>query len=225
MVADALSAGVRKAAASGRPNKGPAGAVIRSVSLDDAEGAFADEGGSIPHGEHPVRRSKEPGGTGSVAGVRLGTPDAGGGMDTRTAQIAAEKAARRRGQQQATPVPKTPVAPALAAIPPEVEDWERDLVAPAQTPPVAQAAPPEPAPASGDDMLAQATKQALTILGLLPVGTELYIGQNGLDRAAGNLMLGVGLLIGKGYAVYRGDSHYRLNDNGRAFYAANRGKL
>lgn len=69
------------------------------------------------------------------------------------------------------------------------------------------------------DKLEAARKNAIDLLASLPEGTELWVDDIEDHRASGRaeLMLGLGLCIGKGHAVYRGDGHYRITPNGRAY--------
>lgn len=80
--------------------------------------------------------------------------------------------------------------------------------------PTAQARPTAAAAPAGD-MLEIARKRALAVLGALPRGTELFVGGGALDESAVQLVMGIGFLIGKGAAVYRGNGHYCLSDAGR----------
>lgn len=70
------------------------------------------------------------------------------------------------------------------------------------------------------DKLEEARRKALNLLVSLPEGTELWVDEVEDHRADGraDLMLGLGLCIGKGHAAYRGDGHYRVTTNGRAYF-------
>lgn len=70
------------------------------------------------------------------------------------------------------------------------------------------------------DKLEKARITALKLLASLPPGTELWVDEIEDHRADGRaeLMLGIGLLIGKKQAVYRGDGHYRITPDGIAAF-------
>lgn len=217
------------AAAIRRTSKGPADAVIRQATDAEVDAAFNDPSGErgapdLP-GAHKIGGA---GGKGSVAGIRTGSKEAGGGLDVRAAENLRIRAQRRAAQQGSPPAGTTrPPAAAPLQAPPgaALEDWEVLPETPAPAPqPVAQARPAaEPrkdyyADFPPGDRLAVAQMDALAILGHLPEGFELFVGGDSMAPEGVALVMGIGLLIGKGYAVYRGDNHYRLSAEGREAY-------
>jgi len=67
------------------------------------------------------------------------------------------------------------------------------------------------------DYLEKSRRLALDTLIALPTGTQLFVSESEPSIDTGSLMLGLGLCIGKGHAVYLGDGHYRVTLNGRAY--------
>lgn len=67
------------------------------------------------------------------------------------------------------------------------------------------------------DNLERARRMALDALAALPSGTQLYVGGVQPDSEFAVLMLGLGMCVGKGHAVYSGDDHYQITANGRAY--------
>lgn len=176
--------------------------------------------------ERPEERAERgPGGKGSVAGVRVGSPDAMGSLDVKAAQNLAARASRQRGKGSSTPPGKRLQAPAAAPPAQEFADWEQeagtgapDPAAVAPKPPAAAVAPsPEPLPAESGDILARASRAALKLLAQIPSGMELYVGSQ-LDQQGIELVMGLGYLVGKGLAHYRGNSHYRISTAGIAAF-------
>ena len=212
-------------------HKGPADAVIREASPDEVDAAFNDTSGDRGPALPGANKVNGPGGKGSVQGIRTGTKEAGGGIDVKAAEnlrIRHERAAAARKQAiagTAIPPARTPVSEAPAS--PPLEDWEKEAFA-AETPAPAplieiarEAAVTDrhrPDNFEPGDRLAVATMDALALLGRMPQGFELFVSGSGLDNDGVNIVMGLGFLIGKGYAVYRGDSHYRLNDAGWEAY-------
>ncbi len=223
-----------------KPNKGPAGAVIREASQEESDRAFADVGGergpvSMP-GDH---KAGGPGGKGSVAGLRVGSKEAGGGLDARAAENLRIRNERRaaaalaaRGGKPVAP-PQAPVqTPSQAPL----EEWETPgLVYKGTETPLPESRWTAAAPATANaprkdyyadfpqgDRLAVAQADALAVLDAMPDGFELAIVGDGLDAHGVALVMGLGFLIGKGWAAYRGDNHYRITADGRA--AARQGK-
>lgn len=204
------------AGALARTNKGPKDAIIRTVQEADMDRAFADEGGSIPHAERLKPTSRGAGNRGSLAGIKVGSPDAQGGADKRTEEIARQRAARAAGKpagQTTAPVQPRPTAPVQelpsASPAPTLEPWE--LEAEASPEPVAET---DMESDSSGDVLAYAYKGALSILASLPDGVELYLGKKlGYDSV--QLVMGIGLLVGKGFVMYRGNNHYAITALGR----------
>lgn len=227
----------RKAAANAirRPNRGPANAIIREAGPEDVEAAFGNMAGEAVVEQPGANKVGGPGGKGSTAGIRTGSKEAGGGVDVRAAEnlrLRRERDAANRkaaGAGTAAPPARTPASE--APVSPALEPWEIEALTP-PTPVVvpslslieiareaAPAARPRPDDFTPGDRLAVATMDALALLGRLPEGFELYVSGGGLDPKGVELVMGLGFLIGKGYAVYRGDSHYRLNLAGREAYA------
>lgn len=198
--------------------RGPADGTIRQVSAEEAEKAFSDEAGAA------VREpgaTKQPGGRGSVAGIRTGSKEAGGGIDAkavlnkleREQKRAALKAAAKAGQPATAARPnRTPVQQAPVPAGDGLEEWERQAPV---APPAPRPAAPARQPVVQGDLLNQARLNALRVLDALPDGMELFVSGQGLNPEGVNLVMGLGLLIGLGYAAYRGDSHYRITAEGR----------
>lgn len=198
--------------------RGPGDAVIRRVSEPDAESAFR---------EHPEERAERgAGGAGSVSGIRVGEKGGQQGMpDIRQLQIAAERAAKKggsRGKAPAAPAKKPVPAPTAAPPASDLADWEREGEQAQATPAgaaisgasgAAPAPSPEPLPADQGDILARSARAALKLLAQIPEGMELYVGSK-LDSAGIELVMGLGYLVGKGLAHYRGNSHYRISTAG-----------
>jgi hypothetical protein len=222
-----------------RPHKGPANAVIREASPEEVDAAFNDTSGDRGPALPGANSVKGPGGKGSTEGIRTGTREAGGGLDVRSAEnlrIRKQRAAEARAAARAgtaAPPAKAPVSG--APVSPPLEDWEREAFAaelpqgerPTPLIEIAREAATPSRPPAGDgfvpgDQLAVATMDALALLGRIPEGFELFVSGSGLDPAGVRMVMGLGFLIGKGYAVYRGDSHYRITAAG--FEAYKRGE-
>lgn len=207
-----------------RPNRGPAGAVIREASPEELDRAFADTGGEVPR--ESLRESpRQAGGRGSIAGIRTGTKEAGGGLDVRAAENLAIRRARQAGAGTAAPAATLAPAPRPAAQTPSqpvsdgLEDWEREAPQPAQEPASLAAFQPDYYQGfSPEDRLAVAQMDALAILGRLPDGFELFVSGTGLGPEGVSIVMGLGFLIGRGHVAYRGDNHYRLTAAGREAY-------
>lgn len=206
-----------------KANKGPAGAVIRTVTLEEAGDAFEGQTGERTPELPGANRLGGPGGKGSTAGIRTGSREAGGGLDVRAAEnlrIRQQRAAAAaKGAQPATVVPpaRTPVQPPSQA---PLEDWE--IPAPAADAALVpgpivtgRAARDFLVEIPAGDRLSAAQDQALALLDSLPDGFELFIGGDGIGSAGIALVMGLGTLIGKGYAAYRGENHFRITMAGR----------
>ncbi|MDR5730419.1 MAG: hypothetical protein RB191_23680, partial [Terriglobia bacterium] len=61
-----------------KAHKGPAGAIIRQVSLDEAGGAFEGQSGEAVKDYPGANKVGGPGGKGSTAGIRTGARDSEG---------------------------------------------------------------------------------------------------------------------------------------------------
>ncbi len=210
----------------GGTHKGPADAVIRQVTVDEA---FAEDGEGGPVGTLEDRNA---GRALPAAGIRLVPP---GGKDVQTepdsraaANLAARRARQRAQAAQATGKPPGAGAPAPAAQTGDLEDWEIEAQTPAAAPasapapvaaPLAPASPARPVGAlEGQitgDLMQRAYLKALHTLAALPEGMELFVGGSGLGPDGVEFVMGLGLLVGKGFAVYRGESHYRITPAGR----------
>ena len=201
-----------------RQNKGPQGAVIRTVSAADAEHAFNDEAGGRGPAMPGDHKAGGAGGKGSTAGIRVGSGDAAGGADARVIENRIRREMRSQGAGR-TVRPATVVPPARTPVQTALEPWEVDALqppAPARQEPAQAPARTAYVPATdGTDALERARLRALHTLASLPEGTELFVGGQGLGPEGVEFVMGLGLLVGKGQAVYRGDSHYRLNEAGR----------
>jgi hypothetical protein len=219
-------------------HKGPADAVIREASPDEVDAAFNDTSGDRGPALPGANKVNGPGGQGSTQGIRTGSREAGGGIDVKAAEnlrIRRERAAAaRKLAASGTVAPPAQTPASEAPVSPPLEDWEREAFA-AELPPeerpkplieiAREAAPATRPPADAfvpGDRLAVATMDALALLGRIPDGFELYVSGQGLDPEGVSLVMGLGFLIGKGYAVYRGDSHYRITTAG--FEAYKRGE-
>lgn len=196
---------------------GPSDAPIRQLKEADVDRAFA---------EHPEERSERGSGSaGSVAGVRVGEKGGQQGMpDIRQIQIAAERAAKRasgRGKATGAPAAKPPQAPTAAPLQADLADWEQEAeqgapdpaAAVPQAPAVAATPSPEPLGVETGDILDRAARAALKLLAQIPTGMELYVGSQ-LDTKSVEMVMGLGYLVGKGLAHYRGNSHYRISNAG-----------
>jgi len=220
-------------------HKGPADAVIREASPDEVDAAFNDPSGDRGPSMPGANKLGGSGAKGSVQGIRTGSREAGGGLDVKAAEnlrIRKQRAAEARAAARAgtaAPPAKAPVSG--APVSPPLEDWEREAFAaelPQEERPtplieIAREAATPTRPPAGDgfvpgDQLAVATMDALALLGRIPEGFELFVSGSGLDPAGVRMVMGLGFLIGKGYAVYRGDSHYRITAAG--FEAYKRGE-
>lgn len=82
----------------------------------------------------------------------------------------------------------------------------------------AYTAPKPSTPAYTGDALERAYRAALGLLASMPKGCELFVGGE-VGTEAVELAMGLGYLVGKGMAVYRGDGHYRITDAGRTAWA------
>lgn len=193
---------------------GPSDAPIRQLKEADVDRAFA---------EHPEERSERGSGSaGSFTGVRVGEKGGQQGMpDIRQIQIAAERAAKRafgRGKATGAPAAKPPQAPTAAPLQADLADWEQEAEQGAPDPAVAATPSPEPLSVETGDILDRAARAALKLLAQIPTGMELYVGSQ-LDTKSVEMVMGLGYLVGKGLAHYRGNSHYRISEAGRAAFA------
>lgn len=195
--------------------RGPSDAVIRRIPEADAERAFA---------ENPEERVERGTGKGSVAGIRVGEKGGQQGMpDIRQLQIAQERAARKgqgRGRAPVRPVQKPLPAPAAAAPATELADWEQEaapVAAPAVAATPAETTPPAPLPADDGDLLARASRAALKLLAQIPSGMELYVGDN-IGHQGMEIVVGLGYLVGRKFAAYRGNGHWRITNDGIGAY-------
>jgi hypothetical protein len=102
----------------------------------------------------------------------------------------------------------------LGINPADVGLTERPPSKPRQTPKSSKT--PTPAKSGDLDMLERARINALRTLAAMPKGCELFVGSEEMGVEAVELAMGLGFLIAKGLAVYRGDGHYRLSEAGRA---------
>lgn len=194
--------------------RGPGDATIRRIPEADAEKAFA---------EHPEERAERGTGKGSVSGVRVGSPDAMGTLDVKAAQNLAARAARKGSGRTGAPPGKRLQAPAAAPPAQEFADWEQEAgtgapgPAAVQVPALAVAPSPEPLAADPGDILERSKNAALKLLAQIPEGMELYVGSQ-LTQQGVELVMGLGYLVGKGLAHYRGNSHYRISNAGVAAF-------
>lgn len=200
-------------------HKGPADAVIIQVTSEEADAAFGDEGGFVPPAERRV------GGRGSTRGIRTALPEGMGGENVEIApdpgmvrnKIARAAKARARAAAAGQTIAGAPMPERLVQQGPDdgLEDWEREAASPEpQRSPVAPV--PSPTVTEPGDLLDRARRRALATLACIPEGCELFVGGQGLGPEGVELIMGLGFLIGKGYAVYRGDGHYRATPAGRA---------
>lgn len=65
------------------------------------------------------------------------------------------------------------------------------------------------APAPVGDLLERAKQRAMAVFSNLPDGVEVFVG-TGLGQDGIEFVMGMGVLVGMGAVVYRGDGHYRL---------------
>ena len=68
------------------------------------------------------------------------------------------------------------------------------------------------------DQLEDARTMALDVLVKLPPGTELFVDQAEVGRELPQLLLSLGVCVARGHAAYRGDGHWRITPNGRAYW-------
>lgn len=202
-----------------RASKGPSDSVIKQVSEAEADAAFAQDSG--PGGTLEDRNA---GKAIPSKGIRLVSPGGPNAETVPDARAAANLAARKARQRAGA---KPPVAPQSAPQTPVVlEDWEVAVQAELDRAATAAAAPATVAPVapvapygkvdlgSPGDLLERARRRALVLLGSIPVGCELFVGA-GVGPEGVELVMGLGFLIGRGQAAYRGDGHYRITDAGR----------
>lgn len=215
-----LGESVRKA------SKGPADAVIRQVSEAEADAAF--EGGeSGPVGTLADRNAGKAMPTTGIRLVSPGGPNATTEPDSRAAANLAARRARAAGARKVANAP--PARQQSPPTPPPMEDWEVAVAAElakgqrpaAPEPALAPVAPVAPygkvdlgAPG---DLLERARRRALVVLAGLPVGCELFVGA-GVGPEGVELVMGLGFLIARGQAAYRGDGHYRITEQGKLAY-------